>query len=272
MLNGSAALSSPSSKALLQSEQAPFLSQAPGSTAVIEVTLPDNYGYTKFAKDWINNAINNTSTSIKSLKLSSTETTTYSQLLDKYKQEISTYEANNYSDSSTFEAFDPSLYIPIRKAIADTTTNTPLTPNSPIWDKTIVTTTIPNTNFNYPNFSTDILRKNIQDYLDNITGTTPDLRVLRDVYAGTLDNQILVSTGELNKYPDSPIYKENDINFTVTENFTPGTEATPSSTEYYIRLNPKSISYYQITGGRNGAPGNVNTGAALRAPYTKHRN
>ena len=253
-------------------KQAPFLSQAPGSTAVIKVTLPDNYGYTKFAKDWINNAINNTSTSIKSLKLSSTETTTYSQLLDKYKQEISTYEANNYSDSSTFEAFDPSLYIPIRKAIADTTTNTPLTPNSPIWDKTIVTTTIPNTNFNYPNFSTDILRKNIQDYLDNITGTTPDLRVLRDVYAGTLDNQILVSTGELNKYPDSPIYKENDINFTVTENFTPGTEATPSSTEYYIRLNPKSISYYQITGGRNGAPGNVNTGAALRAPYTKHRN
>jgi hypothetical protein len=243
----------------------------------LTVPTADNYGYTEFAKDWINNVINNTSTSIKSLRLSSTETTTYSQLLDKYKQEISIYEANNYSDSSTFEAFDPSLYIPIRKAIADTTTNTPLTPNSPIWDKTLVqqTTTITlrpsnqnsppkDVSINYINFSTDILRKNIQDYLDNITGTTPDLRVLHDVYAGTLDNQILASTGLLNTYSSSPIYNQYDLKLIVGTN-TLGNEGK-------IAINSEFIKYYQITGGRGGASGNINDGAASRAPYTSHRN
>ena len=258
-------------------KQSQFQSQAPGSTAVITVTTADNYGYTEFAKDWINNAINNTSTSIKSLKLSSTETTTYGQLLDKYKQEISTYEANNYSNSSTFEAFDPSLYLPIRKAIADSTTNTPLTPNSIIWDKTLVqqTTSITITplgqnsrpysvSINYISFSTDILRKNIQDYLNTITTSTPDLRVLYDVYTGTLDTQILSSTGLLNTYSDSPIYNGYDLKI-----FT-GTNTLGNEGE--IAISSEFVKYYQITGGRGGASGNINTGAASRAPYTSHRN
>lgn len=241
------------------------------SATGLTVTTKDNTGYTEFARKWIDEAIKNTPQDIKNLTLSLTDNTTYGQLLDLYKQEIDSYGATSYSDASNLTAFDPGLYVPIRQAIADTTLNTPLTPNSPIWDNTIsqnsstVTVTPLGQNqtpqsisVNYIQLSTDILYRNIIDYLKAITSTSPGLIILYNIFDGSLNSGIRSSIDNLKRFNDFPVYEGNNLKISV------GTNVQGNIAQ--INVNSNFIKYYQLTGDV------VTNGVASRKPYTAHRN
>jgi len=270
-----------------------------GSRVPIEETYADGYGYTQFAKDWITSLKSNT-TSVRGERLSSVSeiTITIGQVLDKYETEINQYINNSYSDYSTFEAFDPSLYLSkIKDDLSLSPTNTLLTPdNTTLYNQIFFQNTkevffaVGGSNaiatryapFNYLTIDYDKVNNNIINYLNTISTTTPDLLVLHALLFGNINSNVR----ETKDFTSSPVYK--GYNLTTNVDFLPVTvrdrggnvidvaadndPVGPNPTNASIRINKEFIEYYQITGGRDGAVGATNTPETAREPYTRHRN